>query len=140
MKYTKEDFERMQREGKPVPADVKAEVRRKLGLWSLLFFLVLILIGWGIFSLSFNLNHSSDSVVVLEKWTKVVDRTGKYLISATNDKGEIEVFEIRDSWINFFWSSADLYASIQPTKTYQFSLFGWRIPLISTYRCIYKIQ
>jgi len=140
MRYTKEDFERMRREGKPIPADVKAEVHKTLGFYGLLLCLMLVLIGWGIFSISFDLNHSSDTVMVLEKWTKVVDRSGKYLISATNDKGESEVFEIRDSWLNFFWSSADLYAQIQPAKIYQISLFGWRIPLISTYRCIYKIQ
>jgi len=58
-------------------------------------------------------------------------RSEKYLVF-TN----VETLENTDSLLHFKFNSSDLHGSIELGCTYEFTVTGFRIPLMSTYRNI----
>lgn len=62
---------------------------------------------------------------VTEKGIKNQDKDGKYLIY-TKVNGQVEVFEIEDSFVQGRWNSSDIYAQIEADKTYTFTVVGKR--------------
>ena len=63
------------------------------------------------------------------------DRIEKYLVY-TQD----ESFENTDSWMFFKFSSSDLQGKLMNDSTYSVKVAGWRVPFLSSYRNIVKIN
>jgi hypothetical protein len=87
---------------------------------------------------TFNLPHFSRDTItarVEDKEVKRYSNKDKYLIFT--DKG---VFENTDSWIELKFNSSDLYGKLEKGKTYDFRVYGWRIPLLSKYRNIVRAR
>ena len=77
--------------------------------------------------------------VTVKKSERVTTGSGenisnKYLIFT--DKG---VFENTDSFVEFKFNSSDLYSEIEEGKSYNFKVYGWRIPFFSMYKNVVKI-
>ncbi len=51
-----------------------------------------------------------------------------------------EVFENSDMIFKGKFNSSDFYSNIKIGKTYKFKVYGWRIPILSSYRNIYTYQ
>lgn len=63
------------------------------------------------------------------------DSDDKYLIYT--DKG---TFEITDSLAYWRWDSSDLYGEIKVGHTYECTVCGWRIPILSSYKNIISAE
>ena len=79
-------------------------------------------------------------VTVNEKVVKRYNNRDKYLIFTTKFNGEKEVFEDSDSLISRKFNSSDVYASLESGKKYDIQVYGWRIPILSAYRNIEKVN
>ncbi len=70
---------------------------------------------------------------------KEVNRSGsdsKYLIFTETTDGQVRVFENTDSMLKGKFNSSDMYAAIKEGETYTFTVYGYRIPILSMYENI----
>ena len=74
---------------------------------------------------------------VTDKGIKQISKSDVYLVYTKTDEG-VEVFQITDSIIAGRFNSADVYASIEVGKTYDFGVRGERNELLSWYPNIYE--
>lgn len=49
-------------------------------------------------------------------------------------------FQVGDSLFEGHWSSADTFASIDPGETYDFKTRGWRVPFLSMFPNIVRVE
>lgn len=63
-----------------------------------------------------------------------------YLVFTWLDNGKVRVFKNTDSLIEFKFNSSDFQAKLELNKRYKFKVYGWRIPFLSKYENIIKIQ
>jgi hypothetical protein len=75
------------------------------------------------------------TVKVKEKERVNTSFSSKYLIFT-----ETEVLTNDDDFFIWKFDSSDLYGDIEEGKTYKFYVYGWRIPFLSWYRNITKIE
>ena len=61
--------------------------------------------------------------------------SSKYLVFT-----ETETFKNTDSMIFGKWNSSDLYSKLREDQQYKATVAGWRIPFLSMYRNIIKLQ
>lgn len=77
----------------------------------------------------------------VQRGTVVATVTGKERF-VTSDKSyyliftDKETFKNADSWFFYKWNSSDYQGKLQEGKTYEFKVFGFRIPFMSKYRNI----
>lgn len=72
------------------------------------------------------------------KSERVVSKSGEsatYLIFTEN-----EVFNNVDTLWHWKWNSSDFYNKIEAGKTYELTVYGYRIPFLSGYRNIISYQ
>jgi hypothetical protein len=81
-------------------------------------------------------NPQNYVATVTEKAVKRHGDSDQYLIFTKLGNGEVRVFENEDAWFAGKFRSSDLYAKINPGKTYEFETRGWRVPLMSWYENI----
>lgn len=61
--------------------------------------------------------------------------TCRYLVFAKK-----EVYQNRDTFWYWKFNSSDLYRDIENGKTYNFTVYGFRVPFLSWYRNIIKVD
>ena len=61
--------------------------------------------------------------------------SSKYLVFT-----ESETFENSDCFIRWKFNSSDIYGSLRVGKTYHVKVYGWRIPFLSKYRNIVRVD
>lgn len=82
----------------------------------------------------------TEIVTVTEKTVKRTNDEDKYIIFAKDKDGEINTYEVTDSWVAGRFNSSDVYGSIEVGKTYKFNVGGSRVPLFSWYPNIYGFE
>lgn len=87
-----------------------------------------------------NINEKSIVVTVTDKGVKVKNNDSKYLIYTKDKDDNVQVLKITDSILRRRFNSSDVYAVIEPGKTYKFTTVGYRIPIFSMYPNILKYQ
>lgn len=75
------------------------------------------------------------TITVTDKAVKRYNNNDRYIIY-TNE----ETFELTDELFAAKFNSSDDYGKIQIGKTYKFVVCGWRVPWLSWYRNIIKIN
>lgn len=72
-----------------------------------------------------------------ERITYSVDKStkSKYLIFT-----ESETFENTDAWFSGKFSSSDLYGKLNKGESYTVKVYGFRVPFLSWYRNIVRIE
>ena len=63
-----------------------------------------------------------------------------YMVYTKDENGEVHVFKNEDTWYYFKFNSSDVYAEIEIGKTYEFDVYGLRIPFFSSYQNIIKVK
>lgn len=63
-----------------------------------------------------------------------------YMVYTKDENGEVHVFKDEDTWYYLKFNSSDVYAEIEIGKTYEFDVYGLRIPFISSYQNIIKVK
>lgn len=86
--------------------------------------------------------YGSEDYVITTVTGKEVVVTGdsestdsKYLIFT-----EDEVFENEDLFWKWKFDSSDLQNKVKVGETYKMTVYGWRVPFFSSYRCIYNAE
>ena len=87
-----------------------------------------------------NINEKNIVVTVTDKGVKVKNNDSKYLIYTKDKDDNVQVLKITDSILRRRFDSSDVYAVIEPGKTYKFTTVGYRIPIFSMYPNILKYQ
>lgn len=67
---------------------------------------------------------------------RVPDGEGSYYLVFTDD----EVFKNVDVWRRLKTTSSDIQGRLQEGKTFEVTVYGWRIPILSKYRNIASIR
>ena len=83
--------------------------------------------------------HSSEhhqKITVAEKWVKYHGNDAKYLVSDIDG----DVYSIEDSTWFLTWDASNRYALIEKGKTYNITVIGWRVPILSWYQNIIRIE
>ena len=101
-----------------------------------IFVVMLLISGFALFGAFYQYGTSDfTKCTVVEKERIVKKDSSKYLIFC-----EEEVFENSDAiWYGKF-DSSDFYKDIRKGESYEFKVYGWRIPFLSKYRNIVKIK
>lgn len=81
--------------------------------------------------------HVEEHKVEIVK-TEIVNNGGHYMIFC-KEKGENVTYTLDDSFWHWSWNTSDIYGSLEVGKTYKIKTSGFRIPIISWYKNIYKI-
>lgn len=53
---------------------------------------------------------------------------------------EGEVFKVTDDWLFLTWNSSDRYGQLKEGSTVTAKVAGWRVPILSWYRNVVRIQ
>lgn len=85
-------------------------------------------------------NMREVMVTVTEKTVKNGEDSGKYLVFAEDDDGNVQTYEITDSLLRFRFNSSDVYAAIKPGNRYKFTVGGSRNHFFSWYPNIYEYK
>ena len=80
--------------------------------------------------------EQQHEITIEEKWTKQHGNDMKYLVSDTDGN----VYTIEDCIWLWKWDASNRYASIDEGKTYDVTLIGWRIQVLSWYQNIVEIE
>lgn len=103
-------------------------------LFSTFGIVLIVVLGIGIICSSFIFDYLTyDTVTVTVDSKERIDSEshGYYLVYSQK-----EVFKNDDSLSYWKWDSSDFHAKIQPGKTYELEVYGWRWPFFSMYRNI----
>lgn len=82
----------------------------------------------------------------VETYTIEVTRTeitgdGDYMIfSQDAETGKSRTFTLNDSFWHGVWNTADMYAEIEPGGIYTVEATGWRIPILSAFPNIIRLE
>ena len=82
--------------------------------------------------------RASETTVTFTVEDKAIKRyrdDDKYLVYTDNG-----TYEITDSLVYWRWDSSDLYGKIKVGETYEAKVYGWRIPIFSSYKNIVSIE
>jgi len=77
---------------------------------------------------------------VVDKYVKRYDDKDVFFVVVKTDDGKRVVLQNTDCPIAGKWNSADVQASIDVGKKYEFVVYGWRIPLFSVFPNILKVE
>lgn len=79
---------------------------------------------------------------IQDKYIKRFSSEGadSFMMEVKKDSGETEIFSNGDSMFNGKWNSADVQASVKNGDRVRIYVYGWRIPIISMFRNIYKLE
>ena len=101
--------------------------------------LVLIIVGCIIAIIAYSVNYANtdgtETITVKTKWTKIIDGTEKYRITATDG----QTFVVEDSLFHKQFESASLYANMNEGETYKIRTQGFRFGFLSDFKKITKV-
>jgi len=99
-------------------------------------FILLFAIGY---STAYVKSIQTIEITVKDK-ERITSGSGESLSSKFIVYTEDEVFENTDSWLFFKFNSSDFQNKLDRGNTYTVKVAGWRIPFLSYYRNIVKIE
>lgn len=98
---------------------------------------LVILIGWAFVFPYVTQDAVQFTVTDKERVTKGVGSSRRYTYLIFTDD---ETFENVDSIRRFKFRSSDLYGKVKIGSNYTATVYGWRVPILSKYRNIIKIE
>lgn len=105
----------------------------------ILIAIVLIGIALGV-SACVSFNDHTYTIEVTDKERVNSSDSSKYLIYGFSGDGETLVFENTDSLLRGKFDSSNVYAEIEIGKTYEVTVVGYRIPILSEYENIIAFE
>jgi len=121
-----------------MPLEKKKRITSTAWMWTFQVGVVLSIFGaW-----TYAYRSSSELITfTVDRRKRVTKGSGdslnsKYLVWSH----EGEVFEVTDSWAFLIWNSSDRYGQLREGETVIAEVAGWRVPFLSWYRNVVKIQ
>lgn len=119
----------------------KTQIKFMKGFIIIFIILFVLIIFTNVFM---NLNDHKYTITVTDKERVYIgdkeDGESKYLIYGDNKDGESLVFENVDSFVRMKWNSSNMQGSLHEGKTYTITVVGYRIPFMSMYENIIKVE
>lgn len=84
-------------------------------------------------------HQETISGVLIEKYTKVQDRSGKFFV-VVESGNETIVLQNSDNTFAKKFNSADVQANFKIGQTYTFTVVGWRVPFFSLFKNIIAVR
>ena len=92
----------------------------------------------------FNFNDTEYTITVTDKeriYTGSGDNSSsKYLVFGDDQNGNSLVFENTDCFIRGKWNSSNIQGQLKVGNTYKITVIGYRVPFLSWYQNIIKIE
>ena len=98
--------------------------------------IVLVLVALLAYPIALYNSAETKKITVQEKWMKVHQDQGKYLVSDT----EGNVYAIQDSVWLWKFDASDRYARVEANNTYNITTYGWRVRILSWYPNILALE
>ena len=86
-----------------------------------------------------NANPRTVTGTVKRAYVKRYGKTDRYVVEIETSKG-VEIVQVRDSWWSLDFASADRYAQCQEGTEVTATVAGYRIPLLSTFPRMSKVN
>lgn len=102
--------------------------------------LVIIFSVWVVLSILYIVVATDHITITVDSKERITDKDGDAVTSKYMIFTEEEVFENTDAPIMFKFNSSDLYNKLKVDSTYNVKVYGFRIPFLSQYRNIIKID
>ena len=92
----------------------------------------------------FNFNDTEYTITVTDK-ERIYTGSGnssssKYLVFGDDQNGNSLVFENTDCFIRGKWNSSNIQGQLKVGNTYKITVIGYRVPFLSWYQNIIKIE
>ena len=92
----------------------------------------------------FNFNDTEYTITVTDK-ERIYKGSGdtsssKYLVFGDDANGDSLVFENTDCFIRGKWNSSNIQGQLKVGNTYKITVIGYRVPFLSWYQNIIKIE
>ncbi len=88
-------------------------------------------------------NDHTYVVTVTDKESVVTSgkkATSRYLIFADDENGQSMVFENTDAYMRGKWNSSDMQGKLKENHTYEITVVGYRVQLLSMYENIISVK
>lgn len=114
----------------------------KFHVMQIFIFLIVgvVIIGSVVALASTSFNDHTYTITVSDKERVYYKSTSKYIIYTKTNNSDERVFEDTDNLLRFKFNSSDIYAQLEKGKTYKVDVVGYRIPFVSWYENIIKIE
>lgn len=100
-----------------------------------------IIIGYVLWlSISGNFNTHTAVMTVTDKERVNKDDTSYYLVFGKDMDGQTVVYKNTDNIMRGKWNSSEMQGEMEVGSTYQVELVGYRVPLLSWYENILKVE
>lgn len=86
------------------------------------------------------MNKQELTLTVTSKEIKAGKNTSTYLVFCEDKSGNVKVLKIKDSLYQWKFNSSDIYAEIKEGQSYIFTVYGFRVPFLSMYQNIDKLE
>ncbi len=110
-------------------------MRKKLTRFFVVFFSV-----WLVISIVYFVVAIDHITITVDSKERITDNDGDKVVSKYMIFTENEVFENTDAPLLMKFNSSDLYNKLKVDSTYTVKVYGFRIPFMSQYRNIIKIE
>ena len=92
----------------------------------------------------FNFNDTEYTITITDK-ERIYTGSGnssssKYLVFGDDNNGNSLVFENTDCFIRGKWNSSNIQGQLKVGNTYKITVIGYRVPFLSWYQNIIKIE
>lgn len=111
-------------------------MRNNAGLGFIIFLIIVVIVGGIFVSCSANFNDAKYDVIVTGKENINRGDNGYYLIYCKDDDGNYYEFKNEDTLMRGKFNSSRFYNQIEVGERYEFTVVGWRFPLLSWYQNI----
>ncbi len=81
-------------------------------------------------------NDTTYTITITDKERVNDGETSKYLIFGKDPNGETMVFENTDTLMRGKFNSSTIYGNLEIGKTYEITVIGFRVPILSWYQNI----
>lgn len=85
-------------------------------------------------------NDTEYIITVTGKERIVEDSSSKYLVFSEDIHGNVLVFENTDCLLRWKWDSSNIQGQLKEGNTYKIIVVGFRVPFLSMYQNIIKIE
>ena len=105
----------------------------------LVIILVVLAIGISVTAVT-SFNDTEYIVTVTDKERVVGGESSSYLVFTEDKHGNVIVFENTDNLLRWKWDSSNVQGQLKVGETYKLTVVGYRVPFLSMYQNIIKIE
>lgn len=105
----------------------------------LVIILVVLAIGVSVSAIT-SFNDTEYIVTVTDKERVVDGESSSYLVFTEDEQGNVRVFENTDNLLRWKWDSSNVQGQLKVGETYKLTVVGYRVPFLSMYQNIIKIE